>query len=160
MKIEIGDWHNIYSQEPDNKLYICQVAYIPQDSHKDKKSWGNDGTVFKIRVHAPTIETALAQAMRIVNIERAIDMCMIPDEHPDYIGKESLTHDDIKAIVDDTRERGVYQAWMLIEPTSIQIHLEDDEETLMGMTANNIEQIIERTSDEAEEYLKEITDDE
>lgn len=48
---------------------------------------------------------------------------------------------------------------MLIEPTSIQIHLADDEESLMGMTANNIEQIIERTSDEAEEYLKEITND-
>ena len=49
---------------------------------------------------------------------------------------------------------------MLIEPTSIQIHLADDEDKLMGMTASNIEKIIESTSNEAEEYLKEITDDE
>ena len=28
MKIEIGEWHRIYSQEPDNKLYICQMAYV------------------------------------------------------------------------------------------------------------------------------------
>ena len=116
MKIEIGEWH-IYSQEPDNKPYICQIAYIPQDSHNDKKGWGEDGTVYKIRVRAPSIETALAQAMRIVNVERAIDMCSIPDEHPNFMGKESLTYDEIQKIVDDTREKGWRSSfWMLIEP--------------------------------------------
>ena len=27
MKIEIGEWHNIYSQEPDNKLYMSNSLY-------------------------------------------------------------------------------------------------------------------------------------
>jgi len=148
------EFKHIHTKPVKPQKYIVTIAYLMDDSHDDKLGWdGSD--VWKIEMYAVDNITAIQNAMRIVNIERANKMT-------DYV---SMLEDDVIQTKEDVLEiqrklidTNLFTEWQLIEPTSIQCHLASDEDMLFDITANNIDNHISTTADQVEKYLKGFED--
>ena len=74
--------------------------------------------------------------------------------HPMLEDKDTVTVAEVEHIREETQKRGIFRAWLAIEPTSIQVHLLEDEERLLGVTMENIEAMKEDISDDVTDFLK------
>jgi len=79
--------------------------------------------------------------------------------HPLAESKDSLTHEEIQQIRDETVDKLIFRNWLSLEPTSIQCHLSEDEEKLFDLTQVNIAKLQESIGSSAEDFLKELSDD-
>jgi hypothetical protein len=142
------------------KHYKVVVAYAGFDSHGDKLGDSYDEPqIINCCVDAVSPIEAVNLAMTMVNQSRAEVMLMFWEGNPLAEGKESFTIDELIKMVELTEQVGVMQQWMNIQPTSIQVHLADDEKELRKMTEDNVISHMNSTADEVENYLKEINND-
>jgi len=142
------------------KSYTVTVAYAGFDSHGDKTHDSYDEPeVFVVEIDAVTNVQAIVQAVSVVNMRRAEIMTDFMTMHPLLDGHgndKAYTIDEIEAIRQSSEDRGVFKAWLSIEPTTIQSHLTEDTDNLFNMTKNNIEFITsgDKIADDVEDYLK------
>jgi hypothetical protein len=150
----------VHEDEKDKLDYMVVIAYAGFDSHDDKAGDSFiEPDVWRCHVHAQTALQAIERAIWIVQISRAETMTDYFNGHPLYESQESYTKEDIEFIRQDAESRGVFKGWLDMQPTSIQVHLVEDEDTLLNMTTNNIIQMTEDTGNDAEEFLKGLDDD-
>ena len=148
--------NSIEVMERPNKIYEVQIAYYSIDSHNDKENTYDVPDVWQVSVPAVSNINAIQTAIHIVQISRAeIMTAFIP---PD-IDKHELTLDEINQIRQEAIDKGVFRAWLDIEPTSIQCTLKDDVEKLKTMTISNLSKQITDIGSMAEDYLKELDKD-
>ena len=67
--------------------------------------------------------------------------------------------DDIMQVIHHAEHAGTFKSWLMMEPTSIQCTLKEDVEKLKDMTISNLSKQMSGVGDEAEDYLKEIDND-
>jgi hypothetical protein len=79
--------------------------------------------------------------------------------HPVYGKQDTFTRNEIEQIREEAIEIGLFSNWIMIEPTSVQCNLVDDEELLKTATLANTLEHIGHTGDLAEDYLKELDND-
>ena len=141
------------------KSFTVVVAYAEFDSHDDKHAWPReDGEpdVWKIIVHATDNLQAITRALHIVTVTRAEIMTNFMGPHPHgQHGDGTFTLEQIEEVRQKAEDRGVFQAWLDVQPTSIQCHLTEDEEKLIDMTTNNINKMVESIGDQADDFLRE-----
>lgn len=148
------EFKHIHTKPTKPQKYIVSIAYLNDDSHNDKLGW-TDSEVWKIEMYAVDNITAIQNAMRIVNIERANKMT----DYVSMLEDEVITNkEDVLDIQRKLIETNLFTEWQLIEPTSIQCHLASDEDMLFDITANNIDNHISTTADQVEKYLKGFED--
>lgn len=148
------DFKHIHAHKPNTQNYIVTVAYLHKDSHEDKFGWDN-GEVWKVDIHAVDNITAIQNALKIIAIERANKMT----DYVSMLDDEVInTKEDVIDIQRRLIETNLFTEWQLIEPTSIQCHLANDENMLFDITVNNIDNHISTTADQVEKYLKGFED--
>lgn len=148
--------NEIHVHNVPSKTYNVQIVYAGFDSHDDKPNW-EEPDIWNIIIDASCSETAISDAMKIVNIERAIIMTDFMTAHHEVMKQDSYTYEDIEKVRDKCQETNVFKSWMLIEPTSIQVCLSDDLDTLQSMTAESVVHNMENVGNEVEDFLKKGT---
>lgn len=143
--------------EQDRKVYSVQIAYSIIDSHKDKPDCYHEPDVWQIDIQATNSVEAIVNAKKILDISRAEIMTDVFTGILDPNDKYSL--DDIKQVLEHAEHVGTFKSWLMMEPTSIQCTLLEDIEKLKNMTISNLNKQMSGVGDEAEDYLKEIDDD-
>ncbi len=154
----------IESSEQKQKKYIVTISYVAGDSHDDKNLMpkGDDKPrqmIYRCYVWATSMVDAIRQGVEAVNIEKAEVMSDFVTSHPLYGDKDSFTRDEIEDMYKQAIEMGIFQTWMMIQPTAIQCNLVDDEETLKDMTVESVMHHASHIGDEAEDFLKEEGND-
>jgi hypothetical protein len=71
--------------------------------------------------------------------------------------KTHYTYEDIEEIRQKAADDGVFQSWLMIEPSSMQVCLSEDLDTLRDLTAQSISHSLEHVADEVEDFLKKGT---
>ena len=150
--------NHIHVTQTPNKMFEVQVAYY-KDSHGDKQDAFEEPDVWQVIVPSSSAMNAITTAMHIVQISRAELMTnfMPPEEVLD--GKETFTLEEIETIRQSAEDADVFKTWLDIEPTSIQVCLADDADELRDMTIANLDRITQDVGNQAEEYLKEVDND-
>lgn len=148
--------NHIEVQEQPTKIYRIQVAYSSIDSHGDKPGFDTPD-VWEVDIPASNSIEA------IVNAKKVIDVCRAETMTDVFTGvlnvNDKYTFDEIMDVINHAEHTGVFKSWLLIEPTSIQCTLKDDVEKLKDMTITNLSKSMSAVGDEAEDYLKEINND-
>ena len=108
-----------------------------------------------VEVMSGDLVSAIIQAQRVVMTERAITMMGYMDGIPDFAKQDSYTIDDLNYILEKMKGTGVFESWMMLEPTSIQVARTDNVSMLQDMTVEAITNDIADTADKAEAWLKE-----
>mgnify|MGYP001186545621 CR=1 FL=1 len=138
-----------------NKEYAVVIAYAGFDSHDDKGHFLNEEPdVYKVLVKASTSMQAIQEAYETVQSIRAEIMTDFLSNHPLLEDKEMITVEEVEHIREETQKRGIFRSWLAIEPTSIQVHLLEDEERLLGVTMENIDAMRKDISDDVTDFLK------
>lgn len=138
-------------------VYTVQFAFYNIDSHNDKVNAFDEPDIWQIDIPATTAIEAIDNAQRILTIARSeIMVDVFTGTMPD---NESLSLHEIQEIINTARKRNVFKSWLMIQPTSIQCTLKADLDTLKDMTYKNIDKIMSDVGNEAEEFLKEIKND-
>ena len=111
--------------------------------------------IYSVTVESSCTEAAVADAMKIICIERATIMTdfMLPHVMDDN-STRSWTYDEIESYRKETEEKGVFRDWLLIEPTAITVCLVEDEQVLKDMTTDSVMHNVEHVADEVEDFLK------
>jgi len=146
------------------ELYNYTAIYHPNDTTNDKSSLRDEmGTqiqlVYRVEVWADDIVNAITRGVEIVNLARAEEMTDYISNHPIYGDKDVLTQEEIKDIHEQAVDIGLFNNWLSLKPTSIQINKQDNEEILKTSSMENILKHIDHTTHEVEDFLKEIADD-
>jgi len=151
------------SSEIKQKLYNYTAVYNPDDCHDDKQSQMADGQpiqlVYRVEVWAQDLSHALVRGKQITNLERMEDMTDYILQHPQHGKQDTFTRNEIKEIREEAIDIGLFSDWIMIEPTSVQCNLVEDEELLKTATLANTLNHIGHTGDLAEDYLKELDND-
>ena len=149
--------------EIDQKLYNYTAVFNPDDCHDDKSAQIVDGEavqmVYRVEVYADDLSHALVRGKQITNLQRMEDMTDYILTHPIYGRQDTFTRNEIEQIREEAIEIGLFSNWIMIEPTSVQCNLVDDEELLRTATLANTLEHIGHTGDLAEDYLKELDND-
>jgi len=148
--------NHIEVTEQPMKTYRVQVAYSNIDSHGDKPGFDKPD-VWEIDIPATNNIEAIINAKKIVDVCKAETMTDVFTGVLDVDGK--YTFNEIMDVVNHAEHSGVFKSWLLMEPTSIQCTLKDDVEKLKDMTINNLSHSLHNIGDEAENYLKEVDND-
>lgn len=143
--------------EQDTKVYSVQIAYSSIDSHGDKPYPFDDPDIWQIDIPATNSMEAIVNAKKILDVSRAEIMTDVFSGVLDPNDKYSL--DDIMQILNHAEHSGTFKSWLMMEPTSIQCTLKEDVEKLKNMTINNLSKEMSSVGDKAEDYLKEIDND-
>ena len=143
--------------EQDTRVYSVQIAYSIIDSHGDKPDCYHEPDVWQIDIKATNSVEAIVNAKKILDIHRAEIMTDVFTGVMDPNGKYSL--DDIKQVLQHAEHAGTFKSWLMMEPTSIQCTLLEDIQKLKDMTLSNLSNEISSVGDKAEDYLKEIDND-
>ena len=149
--------NHIEVMEQDTKVYSIQIAYSNIDSHGDKPYAFEEPDVWQIDIPATNGMEAIVNAKKILDISRAEIMTDVFTGVLDPNDKYSL--DDIMQILNHAEHAGTFKSWLMMEPTSIQCTLKEDVEKLKDMTISNLSKQMSGVGDEAEDYLKEIDND-
>jgi len=154
---------HIHADKRDTKDYTVTIAYVLDDGHKDKRHMAtmesDEPVVYNLIVPAESNMQAIQRAMEITTMCKAEDMTDFITGHPLAESKDSLTHEEIQQIRDETVDKLIFRNWLSLEPTSIQCHLSEDEEKLFDLTQVNIAKLQESIGSSAEDFLKELSDD-
>jgi len=147
---------HIEIQKQPIKIYRIQVAYSNIDSHGDKQFF-EEPDIWEIDIPATNSIEA------IVNSKKVIDVCRAETMTDIFTGvfdvNEKYTLNEIMDLINHAEHAGIYKSWLMMEPTSIQCTLKDDVEKLKDMTITNLSKSMSAVGDEAENYLKEIDND-
>ena len=149
--------NHIEVMEQDTKVYSVQIAYSNIDSHGDKPDCYKEPDVWHIDIPATNGLEAIVNAKKILDISRAEIMTDVFTGVLDPSDKYSL--DDIMQVIHHAEHAGTFKSWLMMEPTSIQCTLKEDVTKLKNMTMNNLSKEMSGVGDEAEDYLKEIDND-
>jgi len=147
---------HIEVQEQPTKIYRIQVAYSSIDSHGDKPGF-DEPDVWEIDIPATNSIEAIVNSKKVIDVCRAETMTDVFTGVLDVDGKYTLK--EIMDVINHAEHAGVFKSWLLMEPTSIQCTLKDDVEKLKDMTITNLSKSLSAVGDEAENYLKEIDND-
>ncbi len=155
--LQKGRYMNIIEEKiQPRKSFTVVVAYADFDSHGDKHAWPTDKEpdVWKLIIHATDNLQAITRAMQIVTVCRAEIMTNFMGPHPHGLHGGTFTLEQIEEIRQEAEDRGVFQSWLDMQPTSIQCHLTEDENKLLDMTTNNINLMQESIGEQADNFLR------
>ena len=99
----------------------------------------------------------MQDAVKIIATERAIIMTDYMTAENVMNDKTHYTYEDIEEIRQKAADDGVFQSWLMIEPSSMQVCLSEDLDTLRDLTAQSISHSLEHVADEVEDFLKKGT---
>ena len=131
---------------------ISDTGNMFGDKNKDKDI---DKLQITVEVMSTDLLSAVMQANKVLLTERAVQMMSYMEGIPDFAKQDSYTQEDISFITEKMKETGVFESWMMLEPTSIQVARTDNISMLQDMTVEAISNNIADTADKAEAWLKE-----
>ena len=151
-----------YEMEKKPEQFLVTFGFHSKDISATGNMFGDknkeqdiDKLQVTVEVMSGDLVSAIIQAQRVVMTERAITMMGYMDGIPDFAKQDSYTIDDLNYILEKMRGTGVFESWMMLEPTSIQVARTDNIPMLQDMTVEAITNDIANTADKAEAWLKE-----
>jgi len=146
--------NEIHVHNVPRKEYTVQVVYAGLDN--EGPSW-EEPDVWNIVLEASCSATALQDAVKIIATERAIIMTDYMTAENVMNDKTDYTYEEIEEIRQKASDDGVFQSWLMIEPSSMQVCLTEDLDTLRDLTAQSVTHSLEHVADEVEDFLKKGT---
>lgn len=146
--------NEIHVHNVPRKEYTVQVVYAGLDN--EGPSW-EEPDVWNIVLEASCSATALQDAVKIIATERAIIMTDYMTAENVMNDKTNYTYEEIEEIRQKASDDGVFQSWLMIEPSSMQVCLTEDLDTLRDLTAQSVTHSLEHVADEVEDFLKKGT---
>ncbi len=146
--------NEIHVHNVPRKEYTVQVVYAGLDN--EGPSW-EEPDVWNIVLEASCSATALQDAVKIIATERAIIMTDYMTAENVMNDKTNYTYEEIEEIRQKASDDGVFQSWLMIEPSSMQVCLTEDLDTLRDLTAQSVTHSLEHVADEIEDFLKKGT---
>lgn len=146
--------NEIHVHNVPRKEYTVQVVYAGLDN--EGPSW-EEPDVWNIVLEASCSATALQDAVKIIATERAIIMTDYMTAENVMNNKIHYTYEEIEEIRQKASDDGVFQSWLMIEPSSMQVCLTEDLDTLRDLTAQSVTHSLEHVADEVEDFLKKGT---
>ena len=146
--------NEIHVHNVPRKEYTVQVVYAGLDN--EGPSW-EEPDVWNIVLEASCSATALQDAVKIIATERAIIMTDYMTAENVMNDKTDYTYEEIEEIRQRACDDGVFQSWLMIEPSSMQVCLTEDLDTLRDLTAQSVSHSLEHVADEVEDFLKKGT---
>jgi len=146
--------NEIHVHNVPRKEYTVQVVYAGLDN--EGPSW-EEPDVWNIVLEASCSATALQDAVKIIATERAIIMTDYMTAENVMNDKTDYTYEEIEEIRQKASDDGVFQSWLMIEPSSMQVCLTEDLDTLRDLTAQSVSHSLEHVADEVEDFLKKGT---
>ena len=151
-----------YEMEKEPEQFLVTFGFHSKDISDTGNMFGDknkekdiDKLQITVEVMSTDLISAIVQAQRVVMTERAITMMGYMDGIPDFAKQDSYTIDDLNYILEKMRGTGVFESWMMLEPTSIQVARTDNIPMLQDMTVEAVSKDIANTADKAEAWLKE-----
>lgn len=146
--------NEIHVHNVPRKEYTVQVVYAGLDN--EGPSW-EEPDVWNIIIEASCSVTAIQDAVKIIATERAIIMTDYMTAENVMNDKTHYTYEEIEEIRQKADDDAVFQSWLMIEPSSMQVCLTEDLDTLRDLTAQSITHSLENVADEVEDFLKKGT---
>ena len=146
--------NEIHVHNVPRKEYTVQVVYAGLDN--EGPSW-EEPDVWNIVLEASCSATVLQDAVKIIATERAIIMTDYMTAENVMNDKTDYTYEEIEEIRQKASDDGVFQSWLMIEPSSMQVCLTEDLDTLRDLTAQSVSHSLEHVADEVEDFLKKGT---
>ena len=146
--------NEIHVHNVPRKEYTVQVVYAGLDN--EGPSW-EEPDVWNIVLEASCSATALQDAVKIITTERAIIITDYMTAENVMNDKTDYTYEEIEEIRQKASDDGVFQSWLMIEPSSMQVCLTEDLDTLRDLTAQSVSHSLEHVADEVEDFLKKGT---
>ena len=148
--------NEIHVHNVPRKEYTVQVVYAGLD---EGPTW-EEPDVWNIIIEASCAATAIQDAIKIIATERAIIMTDYMTAENVMNDKTHYTYEEIEEIRQKAADDAVFQSWLMIEPSSMQVCLTKDLDTLRDLTAQSAIHSLEHVADEVEDFLKKgITND-
>ena len=151
-----------YEMEKKPEQFLVTFGFHSKDLSDTGNMFGDENAKKDIDKLQMTVEvmstdliSAIVQAQKVVSTERAITMMGFMEGIPDFAKQDTYTMEDIVFITDKMKGTGVFESWMMLEPTSIQVARTDNIPMLQDMTVEAISKDIANTADKAEAWLKE-----
>lgn len=144
--------HAVDIESLPTKKYLVRVAYLRNQMFGDPTNTDideNNASAFEYTVDASSCRQAIDKALTINMVVQAEAMMKWPMIIPnDMTNKES-----VMAFGEFLEERGLFSAWMTIDPTSVQCTAVDDKELLETLTENNIMSKAKNMPKDIEDFL-------
>jgi len=123
--------------------YIVEFAFI-LDADADNADMNH---VYRIEVKAVSMIDAINVAQDILVVEKANTFQGFLESEQ---AAENVTAEQIK-----NEQQDIMRAWILDDPTAIQVFTKDSIDMLRNVTEQSVMENMENISDEVEEFLKE-----
>ena len=148
--------HLIEVQNKPLKKYQVQISYFRYQifdnvDDDDKELDIENGIANRYEVEASSLEQAIARAIKIDTVIKAETMTRYPGMLPD---EDEFDRETVLKFAEFLDDKGLFQDWMLIEPTAIQASLIEDEDELNTLTENAVIKHTNDMSDEIEDFLR------
>lgn len=147
--------HEIEITNKPLKKYQVQISYfrnqlfdkIDDDTEIDMEN----GTVNRYKVEASSLEQAIARAIKIDTVIKAESITRYPGILPD---EDEFDRETVLKFAEFLDDKGLFNDWVLLEPTAIQASLVADEDALNTLTENAVIKHTSHMSDEIEDFLR------
>lgn len=123
--------------------YIVEFAFI-LDANAENADMNH---VYRIEVKAVSMIDAINVAQDILVVEKANTFQGFLESGQ---ASDDMTVDEIK-----NQQQDIMRAWILDDPSAIQVFTKDNIDMLRNVTEKNVMDSMENISDEVEEFLKE-----
>jgi len=123
--------------------YIVEFAFI-LDADSDNADANH---LYRIEVKAVSMIDAINVAQDILVVEKANTFQGFLESGQ---ASDDMTVDEIK-----NQQQDIMRAWILDDPSAIQVFTKDNIDMLRNVTEKNVMDSMENISDEVEEFLKE-----
>ena len=147
--------HLIEVQNKPLKKYQVQISYFRyqmfDNVDDDKELDIENGIANRYEVEASSLEQAIARAIKVDTVIKAETMTRYPGMLPD---EDEFDRETVLKFAEFLDDKGLFQDWMLIEPTAIQASLIEDEDELNTLTENAVIKHTNDMSDEIEDFLR------
>lgn len=147
--------HLIKVQTKPLKKYQVQISYFRQqmfDKIDDNAELDiENGINNRYEVEATSLEQAIARAIKVDTVVKAETMARYPGILPD---EDEFDKETVLKFAEFLDNKGLFQDWILLEPTAIQASLIKDEDELNTLTENAVIEHTSHMSDEIEDFLR------
>lgn len=152
----------VYSLDFDKDDYYVVFMWLStaseeqvQDNYESFIVDGKKVTKYNMvfEVQAQCMNSAIVQATKVMQAERAIEMLNFIQHHPHYT--EPYSNADIEAAIEEGIEGYVFAQWMMKEPNAVQVTQQKDASILNDFSVSQAIKAVDKTGDKAEQYLKE-----
>ena len=147
--------HLIKVQNKPLKKYQVQISYFRQQVFEkiddDAELDIENGISNRYEVEASSLEQAIAKAIKIDTVVKAETMSRYPGILPD---EDEFDKETVLKFAEFLDDKGLFSDWVLLEPTTIQASLIDDEDELNTLTENAVMKHTNHMSDEIEDFLR------